>query len=119
MTDRKTRPVLRPTSAAVLIAGIAAVTCAYLFGTPEQAAGVAVAFGILMAFMRRVVGIAPALALLTAITFTQSACSPAQKAAFEAAALSALELAAKAATRILLSEAERALKFGDSGGESP
>ena len=45
-------------------------------------------------------------------------CTPAQKAAFEGALLSALEMAAKAGTRILLDEAERALKFGDSGGET-
>lgn len=46
-------------------------------------------------------------------------CTPAQKEAFERAALSALELAAKVAGRALLSEAERALKFETSGGEEP
>ena len=42
-------------------------------------------------------------------------CTPAQKAAFEGAVLSALEMAAKAAGRELLSFAERELKFGDGG----
>lgn len=61
-----------------------------------------------------------ALALLVvALALPQTACTPAQKVAFEGAVLSALELAAKAAGRVLLDEAERALKFGDAGGEEP
>ena len=62
-----------------------------------------------------------ALVLLFAACLPMAACTPAQKAAFEAAALSALEMAAKAAGRALLTEVERALKFGDetAGGESP
>lgn len=61
----------------------------------------------------------PALALLLAVGIgcIPAGCTPAQKAAFEGAVLSALEMAAKAAGRELLSFAERELKFGDGGEE--
>lgn len=56
-----------------------------------------------------------ALLLAVAIAVPNAGCTPAQKAAFEGAVLSALEMAAKAAGRELLSFAERELKFGDGG----
>jgi hypothetical protein len=60
------------------------------------------------------------LLLAVAVGTALPACTPAQKAAFEGAVLSALELGAKAAGRELLSALERELKFGEtSGGESP
>ena len=60
-----------------------------------------------------------ALVLLFAACLPMAACTPTQKAAFEGAALSMLEMAAKAAGRALLTEAERHFKFGDetAGGE--
>lgn len=119
MTRATNKLVVRWPSAAVMIAVIAAATAIYIF-VPEHRdqwlAAAAIVGPLVVAFMRRVLGVAAVAALALAIAIPS--CTPAQKAAFEAAALSALELAAKAATRVLLSEAERALKFGD-GGENP
>lgn len=118
MTTPKTRLVVRWPSAAVLIVGIVAVSCVYIF-VPDhrEEIGLAVggAFALALAFMRRILGVAVAGALALAIAIP--GCTPAQKEAFEATVLSALELAAKMAGRVLLDEAERALKFETSGGE--
>lgn len=121
MTAPKTRLVIRWPSAAVLIIGIVAVACVYIFVPDETtrngiAAGAALVFALVLAFMRRILGVA-----VVALALTIASCTPAQKDAFERVLLSALELGAKVAGRVLLNEAERALKFGDdtSGGESP
>jgi len=55
-------------------------------------------------------------AAVLAFLMAMASCTPAQKAAFEGVLLSALEMAAKAGTRVLLDAAERELKF-TSGGE--
>lgn len=108
-------------TAVVLATTIAALAAVYVL-VPDHRAEIAIGVGALgsiaLAFLRGLVppGV-PALFLAIAIPLNASGCTPAQKAAFEGAMLSALEMAAKAAGRVLLDEAERALKFETSGGE--
>ena len=122
MTAPKPRLVIRWPSAAVLCVGIITVAAVYVY-VPDHRAEIALGIGgmftVALAFMRRVLGVVVAAAL--ALSIAIPSCTPAQKDAFERVLLSALELGAKVAGRVLLNEAERALKFGDdtSGGESP
>jgi hypothetical protein len=120
MATTKRKVEIRWPSAVVLIVGIIAVAAVYVL-VPEHreeiALGVGGVFAVVLAFMRRILGLAAPAVLALCIAIPS--CTPAQKAAFEGAMLSALEMAAKAAGRVLLGEAERALKFETSGGEEP
>jgi hypothetical protein len=111
---KKTRLVIRWPSAAVLIAGIAAVAAVFIF-VPEHRGdiglGVAAVFTIALAFMRRVLGVAIAASL--ALSIAIPSCTPTSKAAWERLLLSAADMALK----LGVEAAEREL--ATHGGENP
>lgn len=90
MTAKNTRLVIRWPSAAILIAGIAAVSAVYvLVDDPEVRGnigiGVAAVFALILAFARRILGV---VALVALIAIPIPSCTPQQT-------LTALELARK------------------------